>query len=421
VTLKRWDNDRQPEDITQHVLAVDTHKTYGNPVGQFSVTIPYTAKVNGYRYDQFVKPFDIISIDLDGGYGAGLVPVMVGLVDEPKRIKQLQQPDGQPQRFVQLMCSDFGRILAQHHVQWYLAISPGHIGDPQALTQAVYGARLLAGGTPAKIATAIVDGEVWQQMPWTKEYITSERITTPDDWYRVNITLSYQETVWQSLLSISNEPFNKLSADTLENGKFGIILEKCPFDDFGRLDLPYPRTLHMVGDSEIVTEELGTNDYDRLTYLYQYVDCGIFSEPSGQNLLYLMGDAVQPDAKTGADLVAQYGFQPYLPKSQFVPFPPPGAGRQVPPHLANYPVDDSLLRPVQARTKLFWNWFKNNAAYESGLVTLHGRPDIRCGDGLVNKDTNYQYFVEQVAHRWMLGEQILCWTTLHLTRGQPNA
>ena len=413
VTLRRAENNRLPEDISGDVIAVSTHKAYGNPIGKYKITLPFKPAMDAYRYDQAIKPNDIILVELDPGNGSGLTPVMIGLVDESKRVKQVDQ-EGKPHRTVQICCSDFGKILVRHHCQWYLAPSPAHIGSEESLTEAVYGSKLFAGGTPATIAKNILDVEVYGIMPWTKDYFSSERISSDDNWYLSKVLLSYQEPVWQALRNIANEPYNKLHADTLENGKYGVILEQCPFDANGRLNLQLPRTLHFIGTEETITEELGVNDLDRITYLYQKVDCGIFGEPTGQELLYIKGDAIQYNKSD----VAAYGFMPWMPQSMFVPFPA-SSGPPLPPHLADY--KDSASHPVQTRTKLLWDWYRKNAEYESGLITMHGRPDIRCGDGIVYDDNNFQYLVEQVAHSWIMSDHPLCTTSLHVTRGQQNA
>jgi hypothetical protein len=412
VTIRRAENNHQPEYVSQDVINIQTHKAYGVPLGKFNITFPFAAKLDGLRYDQLLKPNDIVLVELDGGYGGGFVPVMLGLVDEAMRVKRLDG-EGRPLRTSEIRCSDFGKIFIRHHCQWYLAPSPAHIGSEEALTEVVYGAKLRAGGTPAKIAKDIIEAEVFGIMPWTKDFISTDRITTEDNWYRTKVILSYQEPVWEALRSVSNRPYNILHADTLENKQFGVILEKCPFDENGRLALQAPRTLHFIDPEDIITEELGRNDLDRITYLYQKVDIGIFGEPTGQKLLYIKGDAIKYEE---AD-IQKYGFIPWMPGSNFVPFPK-SKGREVSPLLADY--KNSADRPVQERTALMWEWYRRNAEYESGLLTMHGRPDIRCGDGVLCKEMNYQYLVEQVAHKWSFGDKPTCITSLHVTRGQPN-
>jgi hypothetical protein len=407
--LRRAGNDREEEDISAHVMVVETHKAYRSPQGKFNITLPFAAKLKSYRYDEMVKPNDVVEvyINVDDEW----VPVMIGLVDEVARVKQLS-PDGKPNRTVQLRCSDFGKILCKHHCQWYLAPSSTKIGSQENLTGAVYAAMLIAGGDPTTIATMIVERELFKYMPWLRDYITTDRIRTDDSWYINPIILSTQESVWQALEQASNDPYNQLHCDTQDDGMFAVILERTPFDNNGKLDIQSPRSLHVINEKDVITEDMGVNDIDRITYLYNKVNCGIHGEPGGSPLLYIYGDATRFE---NAD-IEKYGFMPWMPATAFVPFP--RGSTPIPSHLADFKEDAN--RPVRSRTDLLWSWFRRNAEYESGLMTMHGNPRIRCGDGIFYTDNNYQYFVEQVAQKLVCGENPACTTSIHLTRGQIN-
>lgn len=416
VVLKRAGNEYKAEDISNDVISISTHKTYGQPVGGFSIVTTYRPAINGKRYDETIRPNDIILIKLDKGDGKGLVPVMVGLVNSIERTRSTSS-DGQVMRSVSIQGYDFGKILVKHHCRWYLAPTPTHSGSDTELTEVQYGAALFSGGTPETILKKIVEVEIFKIMPWCQEYILTDRIISPEGSWTTNITtFSVNSTVWSALEQYADKPFNMIYGDTGDDGKYHIILEKCPYDDAtGKLQ----RTVWPTIDTpDIISEQMGINDIDRITYIWNKVMAGQFGELDGGNpLQFLKGDAIQYDP-TEAD-IARNGFIPWYPETLFGPFTTV-IGPPIPLQLTNKGAEPNVRRYVKERTDAYWNWYKNNHTFESGTITLHGRPDLRVGGGLLNKENGFEYLIEQITHQYSVWPAPNFRTSLHLTRGQKH-
>jgi hypothetical protein len=390
---------QNPRDISSDVISVTTDKTYGSPEGTFNVVLAPSQK-----YEELFNPNDRITIECDGGSGSGFSVVMTGLLSQIEKTFTIVG-DGKPVRRVVVTGSDMGKVLSQHHCQWYAAPRQENIGTESSITALVYGAKLYSGGTPAQLAALILEKELHDRLPWTKQFIVGDLIQTPDRWTLNNAGISMHSTVLEALRYVANEPYNKLHGDTSTDGKYHVILEKCPFDNTtGRLER---QTLKTIAPEMVVASNLGKNDHDRITYMWLKTLVGAFGEPGGNNLLMLKGDAQQYHTPS----VEAHGFRPWFPECRFSPFT-----KSETPNLVGGL--DVISRPVKDRTDAFWNWYRDNHKYLSGNITLHGSPDIRTGDGVVF-DGN-EYFVERVNHQMQFDPAPRYLTTLHVTRGQKS-
>lgn len=390
-------------DVSDDLISMTTDKVYGTPEGTFNIQLA-SAMTYGSGYEELFNPNDMIKIECDDGAGKGFNVILVGLLSQIEKTFTVIG-DGKPLRRVMLSGSDMGKVLAQHHCQWYVAPRKENIGSESSLTALVYGGKLYSGGTPAKLTSLILEKELHDRMPWTKKFISGDLINSSDTWTLNNAGISMHSTVLDALRYVSNSPYNMLHGDTRNDGKYHVILEKCPYNNTtGKLERT---TLKTIDLDLVVGSNVGKNDHDRITYLWLKTLVGAFGEPGGNNLLMLKGDAQQystPD-------VGAHGFRPWMPESRFSPF-----------SKANKPqLLDSLTpvqRPIKDRTEAFWNWYRNNHTYLSGNITLHGSTDIRAGDGALF-DGN-EYFVESVGHRVQFGSRITYQTALHVTRGQKH-
>lgn len=419
VILKRAENDRKEEDISSDVVSITTQKTYGQPVGGFTIITTFKPAINGKRYNEVIKPNDIVMIRLDEGNGKGLVPVMVGLVNCCER-SRTTAGDGRIMRSVSITGYDFGKILIQHYAKWYIAPTETHEGSEKTQTEVQYGATLMAGGTPDTILKRLVDAELYRVMPWTTEYILTDKIgPLQNPWSTAGVTFTMHSPMWSILRQYADEPYNKLHADTGTDGKFHIILTKCPFDDkTGKLT--HQEWLEL-NDSDIISEQLGINDFDRINYIWHRVQSAMFGD-TGKNgpLQYIKGDTVWYDDKS----VVKHGFRPWYPDSgagaAFTPFNNV-QGNPVPPQLTDQGSISNIRRPVKERTDAFANWYKLNHTYESGIIKVHGKPHARAGGGVLLTDLSYEYLIEQVSHNYSVWPSPRFETSLHVTRGQKHA
>lgn len=412
VTIKRAANGFAKEDISADVRAISTSKGYGNPLGTFTIVTTFNQRINNLRYDQVVKPNDIVLIELDKGAGKGLQPVMLGLFNAPERVLSFDE-QGRPFRTCHLSGYDFGKILTQHHCKWFTAPLESHVGSEDSIEKVQYGATLVAGGTPNTIVNKILEVELFEYLEWTKTYITTDLVNSSDAWQLPNVVFSYHDTIWEVMAHYSNKPYNMLHCDTGPNKKFNIILEKCPFDNStGKLERTEFKTIDPV---DVITYQLGLNDHDRYNYIYNQVQCGMFAEPgSGTPYLVIKGDAVKYDESS----VLRHGFRPWIIEGVFVPF---NNSVGNPPQLTDQGDKPDVKRAVKERTDAFWNWNKNNQDYESGTLALHGDPDLRSGDAAIYLDNKFEYFVQQVNHAYSVFPTISFKSALHLTRGQKHA
>ena len=394
-----------PFDVSADIIAMSTAKTYGNVEGSFELQLAASTRYSS-GYEALFNPNDTIKIECNDGDGDKYNTVLIGLLSQVEKTFAVVG-GGQPQRRVTVAGSDMGKLLAQHHCQWYAAPRKDNIGSEASLTALVYGAKLYSGGTPAKLAKLLLEKELFERMPWTKQYFSDDLINSPDTWTLNNAGISMHSTVLDALRYVSNEPYNKLSGDTRNDGKYHVILEKCPFDSLtGKLERS---TLKTIEPELVVSSTLGKNDHDRITYLWLKTLVSAFGEPGGHNLLMLKGAAQQFKDEN----VIAHGFRPWFPESRFSPFSKEGE-----PQLL-----DSLgkvIGPIKQRTDALWNWYKDNHTYLSGNITLHGSTDIRAGDGVLFEGN--EYFVESVNHRYALLDTGISYrTTLHVTRGQKHA
>lgn len=410
------DTNKRTYDVSDNIISLTTDKTYGVVEGSFSLQLAPSnkqfggeddeisdpLKPFGLEYDDIFSPNDKIKIELDDGGGEGVNTVLVGLLSQIEKTFSVAS-NGQPVRRVSISGSDMGKVLSKHHCQWYLAPRKENLGTESSITSLVYGAQLYAGGTPSKIVSLILEKELFDRMPWTKNYITDDLINSSDTWSINNAGVSMHSTVSEALRYVSNEPFNKLHGDTRNDGLYHVILEKCPFNNTtGRLDRAVLKTIE---PELVVSSSLGKNDHDQVNYLWLKTLVGAFGGAGGSSLLMLKGDAQQYETAS----VEANGFMPWMPESRFSPFTKNGD-----PQLL-----DSLAyveQPVKDRTDTLWNWYRNNHTYLSGNISLHGASDIRAGEGVLFEGN--EYFVESVNHRFEVDKGLYYRTTLHVTRGQ---
>lgn len=419
VTLKRAANNFAEEDMSRDILAISLNKGYGDPLGGFTIVTTFKRRFNNLRYDELIKPNDILLIELDKGDGKGLVKRMLGLASAPERVFSVDT-EGRPSRTVHITGYDFGKILTQHHCKWYTAPQESPIGSEDSEEKVKYGAALVAGGTANALVKKIIEVELHQVLPWTADHILTDRVNSSDDWQTIGTTFSYNDPLWQVLTALSNWPYNMLHADTGDDGKYHVILEKCPYDnETGRLE----RTLKPVDSRDVTFFQLGANDHDRRNYIWLMTQSGIYGEHNGLQFLNLKGDALKfnydsNDPDDSDNTIKQHGFRPWFPQTNFVPFT---NATPIPPQLSNEGSKESVKRPVRDRTLAFWNWYRRNHRYESGIITMHGDPDVRAGDGILFDDNGFEYFVEHVSDTYRIFPTVEYKSTLHVTRGQKHA
>jgi hypothetical protein len=397
VTVFRAANNYRLEDISSDVLAIYTTKTYGHAAGGFTILTTFNKRFQGQRYDQLLKPNDVIHIELDGGEGNGLQSRMLGLVDRPSRLRQYSQ-DGKPTYRVKITGLDFGKLLIKHNCIADISPLTGKIGSEDVI-------RIAQGvqfsGTPATVVRSAFDALFLNQVPWAKPHFVFSAGEDQDDWQTFDYPiLETTGPIWSAMKSMSNEPFNCLTTETYD-GKFHVVLEKYPFHpDTGKLTREH---FHTIEDRDISFEDLGACDNERINYLYFRAEAVmIFGGSAGAPLQY--ETAIEHDPKS----IPKHGFLPFYPKTNFAP----------PGYLPHSNAGPDTLQSVRNRAKAFWNRHRLNHELESGTLKVKGSPSIKAGSGAVLAETNMEYFVETVADHYEWGQSYF--TNLQVTRGQDH-
>lgn len=434
IILRRAENGYADEDISGDVVMVSTTKAYGRAAGGFNIMTTFAPNLQGQRYDQGIRPDDVILISLDAGDGKGLHPVMVGLVDRVARVVSYDS-FGKPNRRIKISGSDFGKLLVKHDC--ILDMQPlkntetgaiiGGIGDQYAFR---IQAGMVFAGTPREIVTGMFNVLFQQQLTLANYYVDKwfpDTEANEDTWkMKLESIVTTSGTVWQAMKGSANEPFNCLTTETYGE-KLYVILEKYPFDKTtGKLTMamagdsnpsppgigtPNRGVIWPVDDRLVFSEDLGVSDVERINYLY-------LSSPFF--MLFGAGDGSTPPIQWGAGIrnaptseIAEHGFMRWEPKTEFSP-------AQNEDTLQDLPHD--AFGPIVTRTNELWTRVKDNHRLESGTITMHGAPWFKAGDGMLRQSENMEYFVEQVSHNFTIGERSSSFTTtLGLTRGQTHA
>ena len=427
VTIYRKANGFTPEDISDDIVSLSTSKTYSHCAGGFQILTTYNRRFEQKRYDQLLKTNDRVLIELDKGDGKGLRPVMLGLVDRPSREEDYTNPKRIIRR-VKIAGTDMGKMLLRHNCAWDIQVkdpnSVVHEGSEAYIRTVEFNGKLC--GTPGDLVTRIVQNYLYNQIPWTAQFILSDQITTDDDWWSMDDSIATETgPIWPLLKDYENTPWNTLHTDTFADGKFHIILERTPYDiTDGRQGKLTRSTFYQLDDVDIVSASLGTSDAEMVNFLLHHVPEGIFQENPGSNLLFLGGrsvrrfnaDGTDPTSNQAGGAINYHGFQ--LHKIPTVFTAGKAAPSPIPPRIGNGGADPNVDAAVKIRTDAYWNWFSCNHLLESGTIAIKGDPDLQTGMAILRTSDNMEYLAEQVNHNYIWGGSYT--TTVGVTRGQAH-
>lgn len=405
VTVRDLKTNTEKLDLTPDIVSVVTSKAYGRAFGTWQLQTTFR-QTKGGTYDQLLNANDIVLIEMDAGAGAGLVPVMLGLIDRAARSISFT-PEGNPHRAVTISGRDAGKLFMQE-IGW--DVSGSNLNSQNAygldnINSSLVRRYNLACGSPKGLVRQLF--EIWrEQIPgnYYQRYVDDYWVTTDDDWMTYSPTLVGVRgtSFWDACMRASNSPWNILFCDTDAKGQFHLGLAPRPYQDNGRLALD---SFHEVDGRDIATEDLGKSDIERVNLLCHW-------PPNYAVLANSQIDIALADknlTKIDRDSVKENGVFAHIIEPIFVP-------------KNFYLADNSMLDDSDdaiKRAEVYWGWYRNNHTYESGTCQIHLRPEIRAGDGLLNLDTGMEYQVQQVVHNYAY-EPLYCRTTLSLVRGQKH-
>ncbi|KAA0888774.1 hypothetical protein [Oryzomonas rubra] len=429
-------------DLSNDILSIATNKAYGRAAGTWQIMLPYK-QVKSWKskdggamkyYHEILEPDDMITIELDAGDGKGMQPVMLGLVDRPSLVRQ---GDVHPVRQVKVSGQDVGKLLAKHDIGWDISAaqiqkSNQSLGRAAFVDQTDDGKQGVKDYIKSYMARVVLQtgtaASQFEQLALLFLNQLNNRVvknmdfkTDTDDTWMVwdpSIMFIKNTTVWDAMSRLSHRPYNMLNADTSVSdvGKFEVILERNPITTFGETDRSQAGVdLHLVDDTEIINDDLGVSDAERINLLCYWPTLYKYAVSECIDIVMSNSELTKFDA----DSIALHGYCSKIIDDVFVPVN------------VTDPMSDSAANqkiawaPSQERATLFWNWYQENHTYESGTILTHLRPEIRAGHCLVVRQGNTsnfkEYLVEQVSHQYNVNPMPQFTTAYQVTRGQDAA
>lgn len=407
-------------DISDDLTSISTNKAYGRCSGTWQLMLPYRKwqrfgdEYVGYM--DVLQPNQMLTVEMDAGNGAGFFPVMCGMID---RVSAVRQGGDVPQRAVKVSGRDMGKLLETHDIAFdiiaynrQLAAQDGTVQpQPASLTRQFN--PLMSVGTPSNIINQAFDICIAQMLNTAKRIAF---VSDCQDNYMMTqpaLMTAQGTSFWTYAKAVEHAGFNILTTDTARGDvdAFLLVLEQVPIHPTtSHIDRQSDRW-HTIGDVEIVDEDLGVSDQERINLLSYQPIINQQAKIMSYDVMMAHNDLTNLNTSD----IKLNGLCPHVFVDSFVP-----------------PEMDGLYDSEQARqlaamntaagaAKILWNRFRNNHTYESGTVVVHLRPDIRVGNGLLIQqlDGSYkEYLVEQVTHQCVFNPRPQFFTTLQLTRGQ---
>ncbi|MGE3549641.1 MAG: hypothetical protein AB7I29_07055 [Geobacter sp.] len=417
-------------DISDDLTSISTNKAYGRCSGTWQLMLPYRKwqrfgdEYVGYM--DVLQPNQMLTVEMDAGNGAGFFPVMCGMID---RVSAVRQGGDVPQRAVKVSGRDMGKLLETHDVAFDIIAYNKGLADADLVAQnggTIPNTRVSRewdrthdSGSAGTIIRKVFDITMKNDMRTVKRVRFND--FTNDLWmvWNPNKSNTQGTPFWQYVKQIEHRPFNVLTTDTNHQNVdwFEIVLERYPYDPqngaLTRTNQPITGYTywHTIGDTEIVSEDLGVSDQERVNLLSYQPAMNIQGQIMSYDVMMAHPDLTRWDK----DDILINGLCPQVFVDNFTP-----------PEMEDlYDADPANQRKAsetaKGATDTLWNWYRNNHTYESGSVVVHLRPDIRVGNGLLIQqlDGSYkEYLVEQVSHQCVFNPRPQFFTTLQLTRGQ---
>lgn len=452
-------------DLSQITVGLSFAKGLNAPSGTGVVTVmPQLGEqstIDLRRIDSLyrvLRPMLPISIGFDEPGGIAL-----GLIDRVERVRTYQGQrvaDG-----LRISFSDMGKLLQQDNVVRASLYTPKEatfargieaaFGPGHPLVNVFLGVRGAnqRGGKPPFVGASIDDA-----IDWVLENVVSirspiirsavggqgtaadllERRFSVTTWnqerlYSDSLT-QYQGDVFGFLRSVIDADFYEILVDTYPSGEpwptVDLVVRPKPFDDPAAEFLPVREVTgltwpdlrtrignlehHEIREDEILSLAVGRDDAQAFGYYLVVGKHDLVANPD--NLAKgLFFPAVDLFA------VARHGLRAYQATVALV-----GGNLDELRSTPKLHADRVSSEVVEFRNRLV-NWYRMNAYYETGGVTVPGRDRFRPGDPVylpshtlaVGGDTGARFYCHQVQWSWSYGSHYTC--SLGLSRGQNPA
>lgn len=401
-------------DISADVINLTTNKAYGRAAGTFQLILTYREwpGEGGYNvtYSDVILPDCILTIELDPGDGSGLQPVMLGLVDRTSRT--FNAAGGAPQRNVKVCGQDAGKLLLKSDMGWDVAgvqvqiKGQGETAGTESVVASYMKRLALQSNTASGMCMELLNMFRATIVDASPTFLWADK--TDDDWWVWDADMQYisNTSVWDAMKGKEHAPWNTLTTETISISSFEVRLERTPINGEGRLTT---ETTHEITDDHIIQEDLGYSDGERINLLCYWPTLYKYSTNDVIDVVLADTNLTNFDEES----IKQHGYCRHIIYDNFLPV----GGKTAYDVIKNQePFLDAADRAL-----VFWEWYRRNHEYKSGNVALHGRPDIRCGHGLVVKQAGgakMEYLIEQVSHQYATWPVPSFVTSLQVTRGQ---
>lgn len=445
-------------DPQYQLLGGSTQKTLESPAGAFTINMA------GTQWTTYLRPNDLVVIQMGYAVEAVLTTVMVGFIDNIRRARSIGG-DGKPSTSCTITGRDFGKVLLNTQLKFYPEIGASKKANEEKffLTDVGWVSLMrfftsdsIMRGTPAVIIDNIMRFILLRlnDVKW-KAYDERGKEPKPKEVTLGNI-LRYQlgqmdfflpmilsadqfeGSLWNLMERASIKPFAELWVDVRSPSEAwnaspvgravpDTVEESSSADKANLPEGAYPSPAFQFGeDGAKVLLCLRPTPFDSkhkdIMVRHEVAQEDVLSEDIGRSdsehyNLFWAGTTINPlgiDLKRVApplfneDGAKKYGISPLEVQIE---------GLEI---LREKESQHSVALEGMTKkyTAMLKAWFEHNHEYWNGSITIRGNAHIRVGHMINYRAPNfaYEYYVESVQHSFNVFED---WTTtLQITRGQ---
>lgn len=430
-------------ELYDDLIQVTTSKSKSSPSGTFSVQVVDRIGTDGLTWQQRAQVMDYCEIYM-GNQPQEPQIIMRGFVINAQRIFDIGATGG-PSRYTQLNGVDLGYIFQANQVRYLWQFDPTAIIASSLQLDATY--HIGPGPYSPKafienVFSTIINGDgiarMRQQIPQIPDF---EVVSDLPDGYEMNLisVQPFTGAYWNLLSYFKSAPFSEMFYLDLPSGPIFLYRQPpyrlldgsptgvftAPFATLPTADVPL---------AQKKTHALGKSANEMYAFLMVYSDQVTITPGGSFNYAPFFGGAAlgldKPGAVTSSigtkspsnpiydeSIEARYGFQPLNINtpfiSAFIPAPKGTSSTQ-----ANS-LQQQWLSGVNSTAVSMCTWlyhvYKDNAQFESGTLTVHGRPDLLPGAYVRIPEWDSEYYMQTVNHTLV---QYQTWTSdLSVLRG----
>ena len=446
------------DDVAPDLIAWTTGKSYGQPIGTFSLTLSTRPDAEGLTWFDKLSAQDFVIIRMSLG-GGPEETIMNGLIDRVGRTTNVSSESGAVNEVIQVAGSDLTKVLTQGHV-WY---NPWKDSLSSLVLGKVDLTALLKGLSPAKLLESllaiVLDDDTNAVVQKVKAGLTGKKRTAiptaidlqnngikmaevlkfhssiSDDIFANVVEMTrFQGAIWNMFTKFANKPWNELWVDTgspanaedragvggtpsmqKDDKITWVNLRETPFTD----ELFNSLVLHEISFADI-QGPLSVSKGDSDTYTYYFarpVMYVLFTKPEWSDVL------IQPKiAGEGAvSPMTRFGFRPL--KQEYV-----YRGKDT--ESGGEGVSDLGIGLAQGLSEKLFDFFDRNSEFLTTELSLKPNRLTRSAKGQVRLPKighrlrikknpkgrpDEEYYITGVSHKWTFsGSYSLA---LRLTRG----